>query len=163
MNEITLIFLLVICACALVLVGVSIIEDVLIYKNEGKDELEEDIYSAYDNSKLRDVELLLKPDAISTIDGVLDQCIKDAGDIYNIMILAPKQFGNDSNAYINEAEQNRMTEYIVQSVHARMSYAMLSLLQLSYKIQSEEDLDKVIRLRVKLYMINFILNYNGLK
>lgn len=163
MENLILTLLIVICVCTIIVTIIDIVKTIKNYIELRKHLKSEDESSNSQSSDLRDVDILMKPDSISNIDKVLDQCIHDAGDIYNILVLAPAQLSNGDSQYINEKEQKRMTEYIVQTIYTRMSDSMKKLLSLSYKIDDDKSLDDLIRLRVNLYMINFVTSYNELK
>lgn len=159
-NQILLALIIIISICGAIITALDIFQTILSIKNKQKNKEEEIIEKDLD-PKL--VEVLLKENTIETIDKLIDQCIKDAGDIYNIMILSPNQLVNGNSSYITEKEQQEMSEYIYQNLmKTRINSTLKKIIGYTYKVDTEEELESVIRLRIKLYMLNFINQYNAL-
>lgn len=101
------------------------------------------------------LKILLEPDSLNKIDTSLDQFIYNAGNNYTLFKLSQKE-----NHYITEEDQNEMIMYIFASVKKNMTKEMRRLIGLVHVINSEQDLDNLIQLRTKMYMLNFVVDYN---
>jgi len=103
------------------------------------------------------LKILLGENTVNKIDEIIDTFIRNAGDMYNILVLS-----SNVNNYMNENDIEKMQEYIILSVENNITDYILELIKLTHKIDNQQDLYDLINLRTKLYMINFVVGYNRL-
>lgn len=103
------------------------------------------------------LKILLGENTVNKIDEIIDTFIRNAGDMYNILVLS-----SNVNNYMNENDIEKMQEYIILSVENNITDSILELIKLTHKIDNQQDLYDLINLRTKLYMINFVVGYNRL-
>lgn len=101
------------------------------------------------------LKLLLSENSAEKIDTALDQFINAAGDNYTLFKLT-----QNSTHYITEEIQKEMILYIKASVMKNMTKEMRTLIGLTHVIESEKDLEDLIMVRTKLYVLNYMVNYN---
>ncbi len=142
MNNIILIIYLVV--VTIFAIGVTIYA-ILESKKENNEE----------NINVDLLNILLTSDSASKIDTVLDQFIISAGDNYTLFKLS-----QNPNHYITEEIQKEMIMYIFASVKKNMTREMRTLIGLIHVINSEKDLDDLLNLRIKMYVLNFMVDYN---
>lgn len=110
------------------------------------------------NPKVSDIDrirILLETDSISKIDGILNTFISNAADIYQILELSQNQ-----KEIITSEDINKMVNYIVASVNKNMTDDTISLLKLIHKLDSPKDINDLIELQTKLYVLKFVVDYN---
>lgn len=117
-------------------------------------EIEKQKDEKLDNEILK---ILLGENTVNKIDEIIDTFIRNAGDMYNILVLS-----SNVNNYMNENDIEKMQEYIILSVENNITDSILELIKLTHKIDNQQDLYDLINLRTKLYMINFVVGYNRL-
>lgn len=117
-------------------------------------EIEKQKDEKLDNETLK---ILLGENIVNKIDEIIDTFIRNAGDMYNILVLS-----SNVNNYMNENDIEKMQEYIILSVENNITDSILELIKLTHKIDNQQDLYDLINLRTKLYMINFVVGYNRL-
>lgn len=101
--------------------------------------------------------LLLQDKIVDKINNVLDSVIKDQAEIYQLMVLST----NETTAqYLNSEEQDKMQKYLIHVVYNNISDEMKQLLSLIYNTDDDKRLKDLVSLRVKIYLINFIVEYN---
>jgi hypothetical protein len=101
------------------------------------------------------IRILLETDSISKIDGILNTFISNAADIYQILELSQNQ-----KEIITSEDINKMVNYIVASVNKNMTDDTISLLKLIHKLDSPKDINDLIELQTKLYVLKFVVDYN---
>lgn len=112
----------------------------------------------YEGIKKPDVEvmkILLEDKSVEKINNVLDSMIREVAGVYQIFALSTIE-----NQYINSEEQEKMERYIETVVGRNIHGELENLLKLIYKIDSDEDLKQLVSTRTKIYMIDFVINYN---
>lgn len=110
------------------------------------------------NPKVADIDrikILLETDSISKIDGILNTFISNAADIYQILELSQNQ-----KEIITSEDINKMVNYIVASVNKNMTDDTISLLKLIHRLDSPKDINDLIELQTKLYVLKFVVDYN---
>ena len=100
--------------------------------------------------------LLLGDNFVGKVNRLIDSLIQEQVEIYQVMILARDM----SIHYIKAEEQDKMTKYIMYSVMKNISPELRELISLVYNTETDKDLENVINIRTKLFLINFITNYN---
>ena len=99
--------------------------------------------------------IILEDKYIEKVNLLIDDFINQASEVYQIM-----QLSQTPNDYLKPEEAEVMKKYIFLSVKNNMTQEVQNALKSIYIINSEEDLDKILELRIKLYMINFMRQYN---
>jgi len=100
--------------------------------------------------------LLLGDNFVGKVNRLIDSLIQEQVEIYQVMILARDM----SIHYIKAEDQDKMTKYIMYSVMKNISPELRELIGLVYNTETDKDLENVINIRTKLFLINFITNYN---
>ena len=111
-----------------------------------------------DMSRIEKIKIITqeKGKAVDDINELIDKFITDAANIYIIM-----ELGKDTGInYLNSAGINTMTTYIYGTVIRNMSDRVVDTIKLIYNVKNKEDLDNILNIRIKLYMINFTIDYN---
>ena len=101
--------------------------------------------------------LLMQDKIVDKINNVIDSMIKDQAEVYQLMVLSTNEL---LAQYINSEEQDKMQHYLIYVVKKHISPEVKDLLSLVYNINTDKDLEDLISLRVKLYLINFVVEYN---
>jgi uncharacterized protein YbcI len=99
--------------------------------------------------------ILLEDKSIEKINSVIDSYIDEIANTYILMILA-----TDDRQYINTEEQEKMLKYIRYTSLKNLSQDMKDLIGIVYKVESNKDIEEYINLKCKVYMINFIVDFN---
>lgn len=110
------------------------------------------------NTEVKKLELILSQENIvDKIDGLVDDLIKKAANIYIIL-----NFGFDKEKYIISTESEEMSLYIKAMVKKNITPEIRSLISLIRNIESEKDLDDYLDLKIKLYVIAVVVDKNQL-
>lgn len=110
------------------------------------------------NTEVKKLELILSQENIvDKIDGLVDDLIKKAANIYIIL-----NFGFDKEKYIISTESEEMSLYIKAMVKKNITPEIRSLIGLIRNIESEKDLDDYLNLKIKLYVIAVVVDKNQL-
>ena len=141
----TLIIVLL-CVCTIIYVT-SLVADIILKIKNSKRHPE--------GVNIEVLKLLLSENSAEKIDTALDQFINAAGDNYTLFKLT-----QNTTHYITEEIQKEMILYIKASVMKNMTKEMRTLIGLTHVINSEEDLEDLITVRTKLYVLNYMVNYN---
>lgn len=104
------------------------------------------------------MKILLEENAVNKIDEVLDTYINNAAAIYQVLEIAKSQ-----KEYLNNEDIERMIAYITTMVQKNMTKESVALLSLTHVIDNDNDLNDLIKLRTKLYVLNFSIGFNELK
>lgn len=102
------------------------------------------------------MKILLEDKSVEKINTVLDDMIREVAGVYQIFALSTME----NNQYINSEEQEKMERYIETVVTRNIHGELENLLKLIYRINSKEDLEQLVSTRTKIFMINFVINYN---
>ena len=70
------------------------------------------------------------------------------------------KLSQSSIEYLKPEDAEIMKKYIFASVKKNMTEDVVKAIRSIYVIESDEDLDKILDLRINLYMINFLRQYN---
>lgn len=92
---------------------------------------------------------------IEKVDSLVDKIIKNNIDTYMIM-----NVNFNSEKYINSKEADEMTEYIKSMTKLNMTPEIIELIKLVRVINSENDLDDYLDLKIKIHVISIIVNVN---
>lgn len=102
------------------------------------------IYSEYDFDK---------------IDSRIDKYINEAGQTYKINNF---EYRDQEELYLNQEDMEKMIKEMTNDVMSRITPAVLSLIELSYNINSNEDLIKLICEKIKVYVLSYSLETNAI-
>lgn len=108
-----------------------------------------------DSSKEIDI-ILQSDDIVNKVNKLIDDLIENASNIYTILTID----SSDDGKYINSTASDQMAEYIFQTIKKNMTFSIFNTIKLVYVINDEKDLDDLLKLRIKLFMINIIINNN---
>jgi hypothetical protein len=92
------------------------------------------------------------------IDERIDRYIDEAGKMYKMNHF---EYKDPEDIYLTEDMMNEMIKSIVKDVNKKITPAVLSLLQLSYNINSDTDLTLFLYNKVKLYVLTYSLEANA--
>lgn len=104
------------------------------------------------------IKILLEENAVDRIDEVLDTYITNAANIYQVLEIAKSQ-----KEYLNSEDIDKMINYISTMVSRNMTRETISLLSITHVINTPKDLNDLIVLRTKLYVLNFSIGFNVIK
>ena len=161
MHEISFLdmFTLVSIALIVILLGGIIIYILRELKDLSDEVLDLKLFPKKQSSKtsIEEVRILLSDDKIvDKINGVLNSLIKDAADRYMLFEVG----FNGTDAYIPSKSSDEMEKYIYGTVRSNITSATRDLLGLIYDVSTEEKLNNVIELAVKMYMIDILVKTN---
>lgn len=103
------------------------------------------------------VSLMLEDNFVSKVNLLIDSIIKEHAEVYQVMILSTSE---DKAQYITTEQQDEMQKYVLHMTLKNLSPEIRSIMKLVYNIDDPKDLRDVVSMRVKLYLINFIIEYN---
>lgn len=103
------------------------------------------------------VDLMLTDNFVGKVNALIDSIIKEHADIYQVMVLSVNE---DKAQYITSEQQDEMQKYVIHMTLKNLSPELKSIMELVYNIDDPTDLRDIISLRVKLYLINFVVEYN---
>ena len=107
--------------------------------------------------KIYDVELIklmLTDNIDNSVNNMLDNIIKNIIDLYLI-------FNNVSEEnYINSEIAKELEDYTFGMIKKKLTDSVRDTIGLVYDISTEEKLNSVIKLRIKLHIINFMVEQN---
>lgn len=124
-----------------------------IAKNEERgyyDDVEEKDTSV-DVDKLK---MVMEKESLYNVNVLLDTIISDAIDMYNILN------GVTDETYYTEEMNNEMSVYVFGMTKKKMTKPVRDAIGLFYTINNEKDLDDIIKLRIKLHLIDVISQQN---
>lgn len=100
------------------------------------------------------LKLIIQKDSFDNVNAMLDTIIKDGIEMYTILN------GVEQETYITADMSNEMYDYVFGMSYKKMTPAVRSALGLFYNIDSDNDLIELLRLRIKLHLINEIYQQN---
>lgn len=147
------------------IIAVTIILFILEYNLKYKKEKEkEDLpFVAIKKKNIELINTMLAEGYFDKVNALIDSFISVAGDNYTVFALS-----SNSNHYLTESDQETMTKYIYGNVKRNITPEVKDVISTVYIIDDEEEdnehnkLNQLINVRIKLYMINFIRNFNSL-
>jgi len=141
---------------AITSVIVGTIVGVLIQFNLSKKE-EKEYYDERNKDTSIDIDkikMVMEKDSLDNVHVLLDTIISDAIGMYNILN------GVTDETYYTEEMNNEMSVYVFGMTKKKMTKPVRDDLGLFYEINSDKDLDDIIKLRIKLHLINVISQQN---
>ena len=107
--------------------------------------------TSVDIDKLR---MVMEKESLYNVNVLLDTIISDAIDMYNILN------GVTDETYYTEEMNNEMSVYVFGMTKKKMTKPVRDAIGLFYTINNEKDLDDIIKLRIKLHLIDVISQQN---
>lgn len=108
--------------------------------------------------KLENVnKVILEDKYIDRVNLLIDDFIKQASEVYQIMKLS-----QDDKQYLKAEDAEIMKKYIFGTVKKNMTQDVRNAIKSIYVVETDEDLYKILELRINLYMINFMRQYNDI-
>ena len=141
---------------AITSVIVGTIVGVLIQFNLSKKE-EKEYYDERNKDNSIDIDkikMVMEKDSLDNVHVLLDTIISDAIGMYNILN------GVTDETYYTEEMNNEMSVYVFGMTKKKMTKPVRDALGLFYEINTDKDLDDIIKLRIKLHLINVISQQN---
>lgn len=111
-----------------------------------------------DNVDIERVKILLEDNIVEKIDGIIDTYINQAADNFQIFNISPTNV-----EYTNSEQSDKMSAYIEGMVLKNMTPEVISLLSLTHNINTPDALKEFLRLKIRIYMINFLVQTNDLR
>lgn len=137
----------------LVLIGIVVI---IILYNKNKKLSTKNIHIP-NRTYTEEIKILLNTEnVIEKINNLLNDKIKEAADRY--MIFNVRFNGED--AYLPQDTVDEMSKYVFGTVRSNITPAMRELIGLIYDVETDERLDSLIDINVKMYMLNEIVKTN---
>lgn len=140
--------LIILAICAIVIMTINSKQLIDSYKKEKETELR-----TFNAEAAR---ILLLDNFVDRVNSIIDSLIKEQVDIYQVLILSTA----DDLHYIKAEDQEKMCNYVIYRVKNNISPELRDLIGLVYNVKNDDDLESVISTRAKLYLINFIVDYN---
>lgn len=103
------------------------------------------------------VRLILQDDYYQKVIALIDSFINTAGENYLVFALS-----SNSNHYLTEKETEQMMNYIFGMVKKNITQEVKDAISTVYNIESEDNIDELLNIRIKLYIIGFITQYNAM-
>lgn len=148
LNEVVMI-----CLC-MAIFAVIIIQaiNIIIMKDEIKNKP-----TTHKKDHTEDIKILLSDEKIiDKINNILYTMIKDASDRYMILNV---NFNAD-DAYLKQETIEELSKYIFGTVKGNMTPALRGLFGLVYDISTEEKLDSLIDINIKMHILDLIVKTN---
>ena len=122
----------------------------LVFLNKPK---KQEIVKKDDNTEK--IKLLLENKSLEKINDVVEGIIKESVDRYMIL-----NVNYDTDAYLNEATINELSLYTFGMVKNNMTPAVRELIGLTHDISTEDKLDDLLKLHIKMYILAFVVKTN---
>ena len=136
---------------AFIVLIMIVIAILIILKNDSKPE------PLSNRTYTEEIKILLNTEnVIEKINNLLNDKIKEAADRY--MIFNVRFNGED--AYLPQDTVDEMSKYVFGTVRSNITPAMRELIGLIYDVETDERLDSLIDINVKMYMLNEIVKTN---
>ena len=151
----TMIFLIIAIVGIFGVLAIAIVTDHMTKKQEElkKNRKKKRVVYRPDNERIKI--LLSEENIIEKINTIIDSIIANAANNYLILTVQDDQ----REGYISPDIEKEMSEYIFLTVKNNMTKDMKDLISMIY-ITENGELDKLLRLRIKFYMINRMINNN---
>ena len=140
----------------LVLVSIAVIIDssFLLGRHQTSKKEKEDKKENYDNELVQYVFSAESAGIYTFVLNMVDNFIEEALQTY-FKIQAYKE-----DHYINSEETKEMNSYLLASVANNMTPSVRHVISLVYNIRTDEELTNFLKLRIKLRMIEVLVNVN---
>lgn len=154
-DIVSMIYLIIAIAGIFGSLAIAIVTDHMIKKQEElkKNRKKKRVAHRPDNERIKI--LLSEENIIEKINTIIDSIIANAANNYLILTVQDDQ----REGYISPDIEREMSEYIFLTVKNNMTKDMKDLISMIY-ITENGELDKLLRLRIKFYMINRMINNN---
>lgn len=98
--------------------------------------------------------IILKKDSYTEVNALIDAFIKDAIELYRILNVVVEE------TYLTKDKLKEMEGYVYQTVKRKMTKDVVDIISLFYVVESEKDIDDIIKLRIKLHLIQNAVEQN---
>ena len=136
---------------ALILAGALSIISTIVLVNYKKTEV---VLKNIEPASIDTIKLVLEKNSFDNVNILIDTIIKDAIDMYNILN------GVNDETYINTKMTEEMASYVYGMTVKKMTPAVKGAIGLFYKIDTDDELEDLLKLRIKLHLINEIYQQN---
>lgn len=154
-DVVSMIYLIIAIVGVFGVLAIAIVTDHMTKKQEElkKNRKKKRVVHRPDNERIKI--LLSEENIIEKINTIIDSIIANAANNYLILTVQDDQ----REGYISPDIEREMSEYIFLTVKNNMTKDMKDLISMIY-ITENGELDKLLRLRIKFYMINRMINNN---
>lgn len=154
-DVVSMIYLIIAIVGIFGVLAIAIVTDHMTKKQEElkKNRKKKRVVHRPDNERIKI--LLSEENIIEKINTIIDSIIANAANNYLILTVQDDQ----REGYISPDIEKEMSEYIFLTVKNNMTKDMKDLISMIY-ITENGELDKLLRLRIKFYMINRMINNN---
>ena len=154
-DVVSMIYLIIAIVGIFGVLAIAIVTDHMTKKQEElkKNRKKKRVVHRPDNERIKI--LLSEENIIEKINTIIDSIIANAANNYLILTVQDDQ----REGYISPDIEREMSEYIFLTVKNNMTKDMKDLISMIY-ITENGELDKLLRLRIKFYMINRMINNN---
>ena len=107
------------------------------------------------NVNVEVAKLILEGKLVERVNEVIDSLIREHVDVYQVMVLSMNEL-----QYISAEEQDKLQKYIIYKVVHNISPDVRDIISLAYNVTNDKELEEVVSVRVKMYLLNYIVEYN---
>ena len=100
------------------------------------------------------IKIILNKDSFEDVNNLIDSFIKDAIQLYRILNVVVEE------TYLNKDTLKEMEAYVYQTVMKKMSPDIINVISMFYVIESHKDIEDIIKLRIKLHLIQNAVSQN---
>ena len=125
-----------------------------IAKNDERGYYNDDVEEKDTSVDIDKLRMVMEKESLYNVNVLLDTIITDAIDMYNILN------GVTDETYYTEEMNNEMSVYVFGMTKKKMTKPVRDAIGLFYTINNEKDLDDIIKLRIKLHLIDVISQQN---
>lgn len=100
------------------------------------------------------INIVLSENSFEKVNKLIDSLIVEAITIYYVMT------GVVEETYINNKSTDEMKEYVFATVKSNMTPTVVATIKLFYNIDTDEKLNQLLLLRIKLHLIQEITEQN---
>lgn len=144
----------------LIICGAILIFEIVLcafnYANTKK-KTENNVRVAIINNETERLKLYMNHD-FDKIDSRIDKYIDEAGKTYKMNKF---EYREADQLYLTEEMMNEMIKAITKDVMKKITPAVLALLQLSYNLDSKEDVISFLYEKIKIYVLTYSLETNA--
>ena len=98
--------------------------------------------------------IILKKESYNDVNALIDAFIKDAIELYRILNVVVEE------TYLTKDKIKEMEGYVYKTVMSKMTKDIVDTISIFYVIDSDEDLENIIKLRIKLHLIQSAVEQN---
>lgn len=99
--------------------------------------------------------LILEGKLVEKSNEIIDSLIREYVDIYQVMVLSMNEL-----QYISAEEQDKLQKYIIYKVFHSLSLDVKDVISLAYNTNTDKELEEVVSIRTKMFLLNYIVEFN---